>query len=261
MTISLWNTYYYVPLQSDYSGDNDTNVYDMSGNVIATVPAAFMANMCVEGTGKLTDGTILNTAGSCSYGPTCPTGGQQCYTILDPGRYPWGVGVRGRPLVPLQSIAVDPATIPIGSNVYIAEFDGAQIPAIDGIGGFTHNGCFVADDQGGWIQGNHIDIFAGTRGMYRALEALHPTHSTLTATIGSCTPGGSGGSVLNVLTNPANQTNVVIGLLAVTVFAVGSYYAFEAYQRGDLQRFAQNTFGVRGQAGAQANPRRRRRYA
>lgn len=70
------------------------------------------------------------------------------------------------------------------------------------------------------------------------------------------TPLGPEGGV-NLGTMMANQTNVVIGLLAVTVLAVGSYYAFEAYQRGDLQRFAQNTFGVR----AQANPRplRRRR--
>ncbi len=227
MTISLWNTYYYVPLQSDYPGDNDTNVYAQGGNILAVVPAAFVADLCVEGTGKLSDGTILNTAGSCSYGPTCITGGQQCYTALDASIFPWGVGVRNRPLVPLQSIAVDPATIPIGSSVYIAEWDGVQVPSIDGIGGFTHNGCFTADDQGGWVRGNHIDIFAGTKGMMRWLETIHPTRSTLTGTIGSCTAGASNG-----------QNGLLVGLLVATVVAVGGYYAWEAYTRGDLRRLA-----------------------
>lgn len=191
--MQLWNTFYYFPLQSDYSSDaNDTAIFDLHGNVIAMVPSRFVSELCVEGSGRLSDGRVVNYAGSCSYGPVCLTGGQMCYSVLDRSRYPWGVGVHSRPLVPLRSIAVDPSVISVGSTVFIQQFAGMRIPSIDGIGGFTHDGCFVADDQGGWIQGNHIDIFAGTHAMYLALEHVLPTHSNLTATIGGCRAGASG---------------------------------------------------------------------
>jgi hypothetical protein len=50
-----------------------------------------------------------------------------------------------------------------------------EIPAIDGLGGFTHDGCFRADDVGNGIDGMHIDFFAGTTSMWEALEAVFPS--------------------------------------------------------------------------------------
>jgi 3D (Asp-Asp-Asp) domain-containing protein len=47
-----------------------------------------------------------------------------------------------------QSIAVDPAVIPLGSHVYV--------PAYQNDG---HGGWFVAQDRGGAINGLHIDVF------------------------------------------------------------------------------------------------------
>jgi 3D (Asp-Asp-Asp) domain-containing protein len=47
-----------------------------------------------------------------------------------------------------QSIAVDPAVIPLGSRVYIPAY------RHDGYGGW-----FVAQDTGGAINGNHIDVY------------------------------------------------------------------------------------------------------
>jgi hypothetical protein len=75
----------------------------------------------------------------------------------------WSNG-RGRTYVPLksvsfaagaslplryyQSIAVDPAVIPLGSRVYVPAY------RTDG-----HGGWFVAQDTGGAVNGRHIDVF------------------------------------------------------------------------------------------------------
>lgn len=52
------------------------------------------------------------------------------------------------PLHYLQSIAVDPSTIPMGSHVYI--------PAYKNDG---HGGWFIAQDTGGAINGHRIDVY------------------------------------------------------------------------------------------------------
>jgi 3D (Asp-Asp-Asp) domain-containing protein len=52
------------------------------------------------------------------------------------------------PLHYLQSIAVDPRVIPLGSRVYV--------PAYRNDG---HGGWFVAQDTGGAINGHHIDVY------------------------------------------------------------------------------------------------------
>ncbi|MBV9817600.1 MAG: hypothetical protein JOZ07_04540 [Solirubrobacterales bacterium] len=53
-----------------------------------------------------------------------------------------------RPLRLLQSIAVDPRVIPLGSRVYVPAY------RHDG-----HGGWFVAQDTGGAINGRHIDVY------------------------------------------------------------------------------------------------------
>ncbi len=52
------------------------------------------------------------------------------------------------PLRYYQSIAVDPSVIPLGSRVYVPAY------SHDG-----HGGWFVAQDTGGAINGDHIDVF------------------------------------------------------------------------------------------------------
>ena len=52
------------------------------------------------------------------------------------------------PVRPLQTIAVDPSVIPMGSRVYV--------PAYRGDG---HGGWFIASDTGGGISGRHIDVY------------------------------------------------------------------------------------------------------
>jgi 3D (Asp-Asp-Asp) domain-containing protein len=95
----------------------------------------------------------------------------------------WSAG-RGRKYVPLpgvrfapgaalalsfyQSIAVDPSVIPLGSRVYIPAYKG------DGYGGW-----FVAQDTGGAINGNRVDVYrtppasANDSGRYRTGQRIY----------------------------------------------------------------------------------------
>jgi 3D (Asp-Asp-Asp) domain-containing protein len=156
-------TYYWVALQSDYPGANDTILCDVSTQTLATVPLAFANALRIEGTGKLTDGRMLNVGGSCA----CPSGMTTCYIVLDQTKYPWGLGVQSRALEPFRSIAVDRNFIAIGTKVYVPELDGVQMPASYG---FLHDGCLVADDVGGGITGAHIDFFAAEKKNYQLLD-------------------------------------------------------------------------------------------
>jgi 3D (Asp-Asp-Asp) domain-containing protein len=162
---SVQLTYYWVTQQSDFTGANDTPLCDVSTNILATVPLAFANALKLEGTGKLTDGRLLNVGGSCA----CPSGMTTCYIVLDQTKYPWGVGVQSRPLVPFRSIAVDRSFIPYGTKVYIPEFDGVAMPSSYG---FVHDGCVQADDTGGGIVGAHIDFFAAEKSNYTTLDRM-----------------------------------------------------------------------------------------
>lgn len=83
--------------------------------------------------------------------------GRTRFTIA---RGPFGDGVRNYILVPFRTIAVDPAVIPYGSVIYIAEASGLPFALSDG-SQRRHDGYFFAGDTGGLINGNHIDVFIG----------------------------------------------------------------------------------------------------
>lgn len=197
---TLRHTYYKLANVADYAGQpNDTPIYTPRGELIATVPARFAYELSVEGSGKLADGRVVNFA---SVGGDCQTppgyrGTRSCYRVLDRDRYPWGSG-HGVALEPLRSIAVDPTAIPWNTSVHIDAFDGLEIPRIDGVGGFVHDGWFRAEDSGGAIHDDHIDIFAGPTAMYRWLERRIPTSYPrgpgLQAEVGGV--DGGGGSLL-----------------------------------------------------------------
>jgi 3D (Asp-Asp-Asp) domain-containing protein len=174
----MWNTYYYFANENDYSGADDTTLYDSSCNPIAEVPADFSDSVCIEGSGILEEGVVINYSSKCACGRPCPTGGTVCYMELDPGKFPWGMGSKSNPLEPLVSFAVDTDFIPFGTTLYVEEFDGVFISAVDGIGGFKHDGCFRADDVGGGIEDNHFDFFSGTSNMWKSLENIFETGST-----------------------------------------------------------------------------------
>ncbi len=179
----VWSTYYYVASETDHAGAPDTAVRDASCRPIATVSADFYAAACVEGTARLRDGRGINVDEACDCAARCPNGARVCWRELDAARG-WGLGSRENALAPFVSWATDRAVIPSGEVVYSAAWDGLAIPAVDGLGGFTHDGCFRADDVGAAIDGDHVDIFVGTRAMWHAMEAIRPTRSRQRAIVG-----------------------------------------------------------------------------
>lgn len=124
------------------------DIYTLDGMYLKTATKSFVEELKMEGAGWLADGRIVNWAGRCRYGEGT------CFTILDPKRYPFGMGAAHRPLVPWRSVAVDRKLIPIGDTLYVPEFDGMLLPD-----GSRHDGCLRADDVGGAINRRKIDFY------------------------------------------------------------------------------------------------------
>ncbi|MBK9035712.1 MAG: hypothetical protein IPL61_31425 [Myxococcales bacterium] len=157
-------TYYWVTAEDDYAGVADTTLYQPGCAALATVRARFASSLDIEGTGRLTDGRLINVDG------TCGCARSPCYVVA-PADHPWGTGVQDRALVPYRSIAVDRTVIPYGTALWVAELDGVAVPGDPPWGGFVHDGCVIAADTGGGIVGLHIDWFVGLRASYAALDA------------------------------------------------------------------------------------------
>ena len=167
------NTYYYVADESNHSGAPNATLYAPDCSPIAEVSTSFADAACIEGSARLADGRVLNYYQPCSCGGPCSF----CWSEMDQNQFPWGKGSQNNPLEPLLSVAVDTSVIDHGTMIYVEEWDGLQLPSAGGLGGEAHDGCFRADDVGGAINDNHIDIFAGNPAMWQALEGVFPTHS------------------------------------------------------------------------------------
>lgn len=142
------NTNYYVVLETDYINDpTDTPILDMKGREIIRVSHRFKAAMDIEGTGKLKDDRVLNYAGRIQ--------GEIRY-LFSP--HPWGIGVGTCELIPFHSIAVDPEVVPLGATILIAETKGMILPD-----GSAHDGLWQAEDVGGAIKKDRVDLFIGIR--------------------------------------------------------------------------------------------------
>jgi hypothetical protein len=167
------NTYYDFPAEADFSGAK-VSLMNRSCQAIRSVPRRFFEALCVQGSGTLTSGvTVSFGKRDCSCAETCPKTGQKiCFDSLDPVQFPWGRGALGKPITPLLSVAVDSSLIPLGTHLYIAEFDG--IPRTKD--GARHDGCFIAEDRGMNVVGEHVDIFAGNPTVTAHLNALVPSN-------------------------------------------------------------------------------------
>lgn len=166
-------TYYYVTAEADYTGVDDTTLYQPSCEPLSVVPKAFAQSAVLEGTGELTDGRVINYTGACD----CPF--SPCFRFVD-AAHPWGTGAGGRALVPFRSVAVDRRVLTIGHHYFVKELAGLQMPGEPPTGGFIHDGCISADDTGGAINDQQIDFFAALKVYYRALDRdLGLTHITL----------------------------------------------------------------------------------
>ena len=145
-------TYYYLALEEDFPGAEEVALEDCAGGEIKQVSQAFLDAVTLKGSGKLKDGRVVD-AGS----------GASCFEVLDEARFPWGKGSSSKPLKPFRSIAMETSAqfLP-GGLIYISEFDGVQTPELEGVPSFKHDGCFRIDEVGEGIQGNAVDLFAGT---------------------------------------------------------------------------------------------------
>jgi hypothetical protein len=168
--------YWSFQVEADYPGPDDTVLTSQSCSPLANVPADFAANLCIEGSGRLVEGSVVNFDGTCTCGYQClRTGTTVCFVLLDPAQFPWGVGSASTPIVPLRSLTVDESLITHGTVLYTPAWDGVSIPAQGGVGGFVHDGCFRADDAGYGITGNLVALAAGPTTMFSWLEATLPS--------------------------------------------------------------------------------------
>jgi 3D (Asp-Asp-Asp) domain-containing protein len=160
-------TFYWMAMerQDDDAQAREVVLLDRACEPLAEVTRDFAARLALEGTGRLSDGRIINVAGACD----CESA---CYYLPRPHKR-WGVGVARRPLAPFRSVAVDPRHVAIGQLLYVPELDGLTMPGRRPYGGFVHDGCVIADDRGGNIVGQQLDFFTGRRAYYNALYRRH----------------------------------------------------------------------------------------
>lgn len=177
------NTYYDFPSERDFEGE-PVNLQSARCKPIAQVPRGFFEAVCVQGSGLLANGTPVSfNRRDCECAEVCPRTEQRiCFDSLDLSKFPWGRGATGGAITPLLTVAVDSNVIPLGTALYIPEYDGVpRDPARTAL----HDGCFVAQDRGLRVQGRHVDLFTGQSGMTQLWNGLVPSNSGVTVVVDS----------------------------------------------------------------------------
>jgi 3D (Asp-Asp-Asp) domain-containing protein len=174
------NTYYDFPRESDHSGAA-IPLMNASCQPIAQVPRSFYEAVCVQGSGTLKrGGTVSFSKRDCACAEVCPRTGQRiCFDALDPATYPWGRGAAGTPITPMRTLAADTSVLPMGTVVYIPELDGA--PRDDS--GDVLDGCFVVEDRGLRVKGEHVDIFTGFPASTALMNERVPSNQGVTVVV------------------------------------------------------------------------------
>jgi len=177
------NTYYDFPSEGDFEGES-LDLMNGSCKPIANVPRKFYESVCVQGSGTLkSGGTVSFAKRDCACAAECPRTGQHiCFDLLDRAQFPWGRGAMGKAITPLVTVAVDSSVIPLGTALYIPEYDGV---ARDLSGTTTHDGCFMAEDRGLAVKGKHVDVFTGHREITQLWNRLVPSNRGVTVVLNS----------------------------------------------------------------------------
>jgi 3D (Asp-Asp-Asp) domain-containing protein len=177
------NTYYDFPSEGDFEGEA-LNLMNGQCKAIASVPRTFYESVCVQGSGTLkSGGTVSFAKRDCSCAAECPRTGQHiCFDLLDKQQFPWGRGATGKGITPLVTVAVDSTVIPLGTPLYIPEYDGL---ARDNSGLTKHDGCFMAEDRGLAVKGQHVDVFTGYREITQLWNRLVPSNRGVTVVVDS----------------------------------------------------------------------------
>jgi len=176
------NTYYDFPSEAEHAAKSSTSVPLMNGSCqpIAKVPRTFYEAVCVQGSGSLAKGgTVSFAKRDCACAEVCPRTNQKiCFDTLDKATFPWGRGAAGTPIAPLRSVAADTSVLAMGTVVYIPELDG--LPRDNG--GNT-DGCFVVEDRGSKVLGEHVDIFTGQPSQTAVLNTQVPSNQGVTVVV------------------------------------------------------------------------------
>lgn len=175
------NTYYDFPREADHSGAA-VPIMNASCQPIAQVPRGFYEAVCVQGSGVLKRGGVVSFAKrDCACAEVCPRTSQKiCFDALDAKQFPFGRGAAGTAIHPFRTIAADTDILPMGTTVYIPELDG--VPRGGG-SGEPLDGCFVVEDRGLRVKGEHVDIFTGHPQHTAALEQLLPSNHGVTVVV------------------------------------------------------------------------------
>lgn len=150
-------------------GPDVVTLYEPKGcSEIADVSPDFASQLQLQGTGKLHDGRVVNIAGRCRCGHS------PCFHVT---RSQWGTAGTGKPLQPFRTVAVDPKVVKLGSLLYVPLLEGRTMPGRAPWGGYVHDGCVVADDVGGGIDGNQLDLFVGRKAYFLGMSGSGGSHS------------------------------------------------------------------------------------
>lgn len=177
------NTYYDFPQEAHYGGE-PVALFDAACRQIASVPLGFHDAVCMQGSGLLLSGRTVSFARrDCRCARLCPRSGQQiCFEALDMSAFPWGRGALGQAIVPLLTVAVDSDVIPLGTPLFVPEYVG--LPR-DPQGSSEHDGCFIAQDRGVKVRGQHLDIFTGEETVTLLWNQLVPSNRGVTVVLDS----------------------------------------------------------------------------
>jgi 3D (Asp-Asp-Asp) domain-containing protein len=157
-----------VELAATAPADDLVTLFQKDCEPVAEVSSEFARQLELQGTGKLHDGRVLNISGKCKCDYT------PCFHVTDKQ---WGTAGTGRPLQPFRTVAVDPKVVKLGSLLYVPLLEGRTMPGRPPWGGYVHDGCVVADDTGGGIDGHQLDLFVGRKGYYLGLSGSGGSHA------------------------------------------------------------------------------------
>ena len=165
--LTLWATYYYLPLLKD--GTGNFALRDMQS--VELGPRLTLREWCdsaMEGSVRVTYATGVSK--TYNYAGVTDSEKVDCSSIfrIDVSKTkfreaygPYGDGIQDYILAPYRTLATDLTQIAPGTVVYVPQAKGAKITLSSGRV-ITHDGYFFAGDKGGAIKGNHIDVFIGT---------------------------------------------------------------------------------------------------
>ena len=166
--LRLWATYHHSPIVSERK--QGVPLLDRKGRPLG--PRLSLSDWCraaMQGSVlvRQSDGTLATYNFASVVGDKqvdCsskyPRHGRIGGTRFQRAKGPYGNSALGWPLVPYRTLAVDPKRLPLGSVVYVPAARGTRIVLPDGQARI-HDGYFLAGNQGGSVDGAHIDVFIG----------------------------------------------------------------------------------------------------